>query len=229
MYTNIGHDTPNSIVESNYIYNVDVGIQIDGGCNYAIVRNNFVYSCGYAHISLISRDSTSWGTANYNKIYNNTIFSDNATCTIGFAITHSGSEDGVGNEFKNNIVYNNARAFFHVQGGAGSQEGTGITLDYNCYYNTVGSSFNLYWEGTTYTNFNTYKTASSQDANTVTSDPTILPNGLLITGSPCINAGTDVSNPFDYRGIQRDSTPDIGAYEYVVGVQMGTSAEGVNW
>jgi hypothetical protein len=60
-------------------------------------------------------------------------------------------------------------------------------------------------------------------------DPNLLPNGLLQVGSNAINAGLDVSNPFDYRGIKRDTTPDIGAYEYVVGVQLGTSAEGVSW
>lgn len=51
--------------------------------------------------------------------------------------------------------------------------------------------------------------------------------GMVLWCSPSVNAGVDVSNPFDYRGIKRDTTPDIGAFEYVVGVQLGTSAEGV--
>jgi predicted outer membrane repeat protein len=72
---------------------------------------------------------------------------------------------------------------------------------------------------------------------TVTGDPMLGPlasNGgvtqtlALLAGSAAINAGTATGAPAtDQRGIARDATPDIGAYEYAAAAPPAVTAAGV--
>ena len=74
-------------------------------------------------------------------------------------------------------------------------------------------------DGTLY-NFADWKTASSEDANSIDDDPTFVNAGAdsfqLQLGSPCIEAGFTVGLTRDYAGtvVAQGDSVDIGAYEY---------------
>jgi hypothetical protein len=103
---------------------------------------------------------------------------------------------------KNNISINPDTHHVYVKTAINTSE-----IDYNDYYPDSSAAFNN--AGTTYT-FADWKTATSQDAHSITSDPSLDSSYRLQEGSPCIDAGTTVSGVTDgYYG----SAPDIGAYE----------------
>jgi len=87
--------------------------------------------------------------------------------------------------------------------------------DYNCIYHSGGGTF-MDWKGDDY-DWADWKTNSSQDGNSLNEDPHVInaagDDFRLLMGSPCINAGTDVSLTRDYLGILIRHAPDIGAYE----------------
>jgi len=71
---------------------------------------------------------------------------------------------------------------------------------------------------TTNYSYSYYRTNTGHDANSITSDPLLNPNGSIAASSPCINAG--VASSFvqdDFVGTSRPQagTYDIGAYEYI--------------
>ena len=91
------------------------------------------------------------------------------------------------------------------------------TFDYNGYYNTSSEHTRWHWDGTNYLELGDWQTATNQDANSVYGDPLFndAANGdfTLQTGSPAINAGTDVGLTQDINGNPIVGNPDIGAYE----------------
>ena len=149
-----------------------------------------------------------------NKIYNNVVISNGNDKGI--------SIDGncTGTICKNNIYYGSARAYY-VGDGAES----GIDLDYNCLYVT-GGTFGT-WRGVAKSTFADWQTDSSQDANSINSDPLMTDpandNFYLQTTSPCKNTGTDVSLTEDYIGHPIIGNPDIGAYELqIISIGVGS-------
>ena len=99
---------------------------------------------------------------------------------------------------------------------AGENQITGHTLNYNLWYG--GSATPFEW-GTSAYNFSNYKTASSQDANSVNSDPLLNDSYGLAGNSPAKDAGavlyTYAAHPGDFIGAKvYGSAPDIGAIEY---------------
>lgn len=92
-------------------------------------------------------------------------------------------------------------------------------LDYNLYYqySKTGASNQYYYNTSWYTSFSDWKTAVSQDTNSVYDDPDFVDktsDWTLQLGSPAINAGTDVGLIRDYSGNSIVGLPDIGCNEY---------------
>jgi hypothetical protein len=118
--------------------------------------------------------------------YNNTIYGPSNT---NAAISQTSTSTGA--LVKNNIFWTGAYA------SVDSTSETSTAYDYNDYYSASGSPFN--WGGTAYT-FATWKTASSQDAHSITSNP-LLANGpganfSLLAGSPAIDAGVNLGSTY---------------------------------
>lgn len=110
---------------------------------------------------------------------------------------------------KNNIVYGSSYYLVWAK-----EDYTG---DYNDYYAAGGPG--NFSHGST-VNFADFKTATGQEAHSITSDPVfvsiITPDFNLQYTSPCINAGTDVSLTRDFKGnpVPYGIAPDIGVYEW---------------
>lgn len=205
-----GYDVYNNIIEKSLLYNNNKNIVFSLESHDNVARYNLVLDATNENI-LVSSDATDV------EVYNNIIQGGNTGIYVealsGISIVTA----------KNNIFYNPG-----TWGGAIYVEaGEVITSDYNCFYRAANLKW--YWQGVEKTSFADWKTASSQDANSINSDPLMTDpaNGdfTLQIGSPCIDAGTDVGLTTDYAGIQwpfpKGSAPDIGAYEYYQPVIMG--------
>ena len=107
--------------------------------------------------------------------------------------------------FENNIIGSG------YWGGATSDSAAQTTVDYNDIYNAGGTnpSYSIYGG-----------LASRAGTHNIFTNPLLLPNNRLATGSPCIDAGTYVGLP--YNG----NAPDIGAYEYRTPITYYVSATG---
>jgi hypothetical protein len=170
-------------------------------------------------------------------IYYNTIYGNDDTSgdtahgdMAGITLHASGSYNLEGIIVKNNIVqdnYNTAGSIGHeLYGVKGTGSFVNVSLDYNNYYGTANTNYFIKWLGTTYTiaQWATYKSASSEDANSIITDPTLVnPGGTtavdykLQSSSPCINTGTNVGITTDYWGSARPQglAVDMGAHEYM--------------
>ena len=147
------------------------------------------------------------------NIYNNTIinaynfvkFYENSTYPV------SGNSEI---NFKNNILYGLTKYTDEsVTSGIDSMLAY-TTFDYNLINDTTGVIF----EGVGDVNytFATWQSTVGQDANSVVGNPTFTTEFTdlsLQTGSPAINAGTDVGLTRDILGNPIVGLPDIGAYE----------------
>jgi len=229
------------IIQDNHIYDNDVGgIDLTGtsvACHDNIVRRNIFYDhqgqtwSGAVH--MWADDTSGYETYNNkvyynifynnkdaihidgrshdNEIYNNIIYN----CVKGINILSTNTAVPTNNIIKNNIVSNSTENLIRDETGESTN-----TLDYNCYYPNGDDLFR--WDNTYYDTFSAYQTASGQDSHSINSDPLFVDaaNGdfRLQSGSPCINAGTDVGLTQDYEGnsVPQGSNPDIGAYEKIV-------------
>jgi hypothetical protein len=110
---------------------------------------------------------------------------------------------------KNNIFYGNTK--YLLSAGAGNT--IGHIINYNIFFG--GNAAPFLWGGSSYSFIN-YKTKSSQDANSLNSDPVLTPDYKLASNSPAIDAGTNVGLSMDYLGttIPVGTGVDIGAYEF---------------
>ena len=226
----------NCIIENNTVYeNAQTvadywGIDLFKCGNNNIVRYNLVHDQHYISVSsgsirLDGLPSVQFGTGNlvyYNICYNdrcgfqpdgasawglyNNVFYNMSE--VGIACVDAGVTSGT---VKNNIFHTIATNFTQDIGA------TNIVWDNNCYY-PVANRFR--WGAST-TDFATWKTNCSGDANSKTSDPvftsTVTPDFSLQVASPCINAGASVGLTADYLGHPIVGLPDMGAYE-----QQGT-------
>jgi hypothetical protein len=137
-----------------------------------------------------------------NYIYNNTVYNP---ISYGLLFT----PNGTGVVFRNNLVVVKSNLIDLVENG------TGLDTDNNLYFNTTGDPKGWYWNNTKYTTLDAYKTASSQEANSLYCDPLFVSafDFHLQAGSPCINVGVNVGLTKDFEGNPMVGLPDIGAYE----------------
>jgi len=154
-----------------------------------------------------------------NKIYNNTI---DGTGTNGGCI-RAYSTAGSANLIKNNIVYG-ALGLRVDSGGE-----TDLESDYNCFYRSAGDI--VTWAGTGYNDseFTDYKTASEQDAESITSDPLLTDPGndnfTLQSTSPAKNTGVDLgdtyTNGLNHNSSWPDSVSTLNQDNYGSGWEIG--------
>jgi hypothetical protein len=159
------------------------------------------------------------------QVYNNTFYWNPSSTTYyaiaAYDLYHNGGTGWSSCIFKNNIIYSAAPSLLSLWK-------VGMTLDYNLWWYTGTGNPSFSWVGTNYTSLSAFKTGSGQEAhgiyaNPLLNDPTYHSNGFPTTsfttqtGSPAINAGTNVGSmgSHDFFG---NAIPvgayDIGAYEH---------------
>lgn len=110
----------------------------------------------------------------------------------------------------NTTYYNNL--CINTTTGNFISDSTGLSLfNYN-YYSGTGTWL---WNNVVYTTFNDYKIASSQDTNSNNADALISSSYYPRASSPLIGAGVFLNYSRDIEGAQRNTSPTIGAYEYL--------------
>lgn len=219
IYVDGGKD---SIIERNYSYNNDIGIEIASehsgkSTSNITIRSNMVSGNRQTGIAMGGYDNQRGSTVNC-TIVNNTLYKND---TIGAGA----GQLYVQYDTKNNTIKNNIFA-------AGSTDvliyneytkNSGNVVDYNLYYAPGGSSgANWTWKNTGYTGFMAYKSGTGNDAHSLFADPKFvnvsLSNFHLQTASPAIDAGsadTAIVGTFDIDGQARvkGAKVNIGADE----------------
>jgi len=210
------YDTDTSLrVTKNYLHGVAYGggIYIHNGADSSQIDYNIIDMSQFVNQFSVHTAIHSLGATN-TKIYNNTIYGNNGNSAIHL------SNNSTGTEVKNNIIYGtNAYAF--VDSGSI----TNTTLNNNLVYNLANPTGS--WNGNTYSSFSDWQTGTSQDLNSLNSNPLFTDYGssdvTLTSSSPAINTGTSVSLTSDYSNNLFYDEPDIGAYEYQPPYEVSTN------
>jgi hypothetical protein len=212
------------IIEQNLVHNCDLNIEAASEhsgyvSSYVTIRNNVLYHANSVGLS-IGGYASDVGGSDHITIANNTLF-ENDTQNTGsgeFQVQYYATN----NLFANNIVYATSQGLFINNFVSGDQ--TPVSTEYNLYFSSLNSAAaSFVWNGTNYTGFSTYQSATGQDAHSQYADPLFLsltaPNLQVESTSPAINNGINlgpaVVGTVDFAGNARTkgSTIDIGAYE----------------
>jgi hypothetical protein len=164
------------------------------------------------------------GNSNTHDIY----FENNTCINAGGGFGHNQRPDskngahlmfwGFSGQSSNFIVRNNIFINSTERGALVGNNINKYTFDNNCWYDEKGMAMKI--GNTTYNlpaKWNSYKTDSGQDANSIYTDPLLTPDYFLSAGSPCVDKG--FSSPLvtsDFIGTLRPQGIgwDIGAYEF---------------
>ncbi len=163
------------------------------------------------------------GGGDHTKYYYNTVAINNPTATAGLVYGLYHPTAAVGLEWNNNNVYVN-------KGGTGAKYAiywstttNPVVSNYNNLYVVITSSGTHFvgrWGTANFATIGDWKTANSSafDQNSESVDPLFasMVNGVLKPNAPNLNnTGLSIANVlYDYVGVLRSSTPDIGSYEF---------------
>ena len=163
------------VIERNIVHNVDFGIELASehfgrDTSHIIARNNLIYSCHTAGISIGGYDLKR-GSTNNTVIVNNTLYKNDTW--------HTGSGEFQmqfymrNNIFKNNILYigDSGRAMRSRSGRVNPTTPT-VTLDHNLYYFPAGpDEVKFSFDGKAYASFNAYRQATGNDRHSLFANP----------------------------------------------------------
>jgi hypothetical protein len=215
------------VIERNVIHDVDFGIELAsehfvGNTSHITARNNLIYFCHTAGISIGGYDAKR-GSTEDSAIVNNTLYKNDAwgTKTGEFQMQYYLRN----NIFENNIVYvgKSGRALNSRTGRTEKNTPT-VTMDHNVYYFPEGSrAVKWSYDGKDYASFEDYAKATGDDPHSVFSDPKFIDpvrnNFHLQQNSPALsngaNLGPSVVGKKDLDGAARVKMGkvDIGSYE----------------
>lgn len=188
------------LIERNTIHDVDYGIETASehfgrNSSYITVRNNLIYFCHTAGISIGGYDLKRGGTHDV-TIVNNTLYKDDAwhTGTGEFQMQYRMKN----NVFKNNIIYigKYGRAQRSLSGPMQPGVPT-VTLDHNLWYFPAGpTAVQWSYNQKHYASFKDYVGATGQDQHSIFADPRFVDpsrgNFHLQKNSPAIDKGADL-------------------------------------
>lgn len=219
IYVDGGKD---SIIEQNYSYNNDIGIEIASehqgkSTSNITIRSNIVYNNRLTGIAMGGYDKKRGSTVNC-KVVNNTLYKND---TLG---------DGSGQLYvqydtQNNIIKNNIMVASSSDVLIYNEytKNSGNVVDYNLYYAPGGSSNSTWtWKNVEYSGFSAYKSGTGNDAHSLFADPKFVNITLndfhLQSTSPAIDAGstdTAIIGTLDIDGQDRvqGAAVNIGADE----------------
>ncbi|WP_336077624.1 right-handed parallel beta-helix repeat-containing protein [Paenibacillus sp. 203] len=219
IYVDGGKD---SIIEQNYSYNNDIGVEIASehagkATSNITVRSNVIYNNRLTGIAMGGYNEERGFTVNC-KIVNNTLYKNDTF------------DDGSGQllvqyDTRNNVIKNNifVASSTDVLISNGYTKNSGNVVDYNLYFSPGGSSeANWTWKNKEYTGFSAYKSGTGNDTHSLFADPKFVnaanSDFHLQSSSPAIDAGnTDraIIGTLDIDGKPRvqGAAVNIGAYE----------------
>ncbi|GIP21629.1 hypothetical protein J22TS3_19040 [Paenibacillus sp. J22TS3] len=219
IYVDGGKD---SIIEQNYSYNNDIGIEVASehagkSTSNITVRSNLVKGNRVTGIAMGGYDTKRGSTADC-KIVNNTLYKNDTL----------GDENGqllLQYDTRNNIIKNNifVASSTNILIKNDYTKNSGNIVDYNLYFSPSGSGKAIWtWKNKSYTGFSAYKTGTGNDAHSLFSDPKFVnaagDDYHLQSSSPAVDAGdTDraIIGDLDLDGKPRvqGTAVNIGAYE----------------
>ncbi|CAM4457454.1 MAG: right-handed parallel beta-helix repeat-containing protein [Paenibacillus macerans] len=219
IYVDGGKD---SIIEQNYSYSNDIGLEIASehagkSTSNITVRSNVIYNNRLTGIAMGGYDEERGSTVNC-KIVNNTVYkNDTLNGYNGQLLVQYDTQNNV---IKNNIfVANSTDVLIYNE----YTKNTGNVVDYNLYFAPGGSSEATWtWKNKEYTGFSSYQKGTGNDAHSLFADPKFVnaANGdfHLQSSSPAIDAGntdTAIIGTEDIDGEPRvkGSAVNIGADE----------------
>jgi len=224
----------NVTIEKNKCYEngwgIEVGAELNGTVEQITVKNNLIYNNQQAGLSIGGYDPTTTGQVINSVVRNNTFFQNNSLNDGTGEISMTKASNCV---FENNVFYTNSQDVFMSVDNISPQAGN--VFNYNCWFTPSNDPNNITvnWITSTYSTFSAYQAGTTQETNSIYSNPSLnnsilpTPNLHLQTGSTCIDAGNPATiisiGETDFDGNVRinGSTIDIGGFEF-------NSALGIN-
>jgi len=158
-------------------------------------------------------------TGSGHEIYNNTLYHNNESIWNAGEIDFFPWGTGVSNcKVKNNIIVASDGKFLFTVNNWGYDSTQGHDIDYNAYMGNTAYPF--IWGDKVTSNFDSWKTLSSQDVHSFETSTIGLSNPPIDFGltnnSPAIDAGIDVALTYDFAGtpVPQNNFVDMGAYEF---------------
>lgn len=189
------------------------------------IHNNIVIMTGESN-SAYFIGMTDTGNPTTANIYNNTIIG--AGRGVDFWIPFGTESNSSDIKVKNNIFYGILQYYLHI----GTVFLDNFESDYNLFLSNTGNKFATRTGGDDAAyNFDGWKTATSEDANSAIGDPlftTEFTDLTLQAGSPAIGAGIGVGLLTDYSGYLINDPPDLGAYAYDSEIPAGDTPPVIN-
>ena len=215
------------VIQRNIIHNVDFGIEMASehsgrNTSYIIARNNLVYFCHNAGISIGGYDELRGGS-NHVTIVNNTLYMDNAwRVGAGEFFMQMHMRDNI---FKNNIVYigSPARAT-HSRSGPVNPNSPTVTMDHNLFYYQGGpDAVKWSYNNKAYPNFTAFVKATGGN-HQIFADPKFADvykeDFHLRSDSPAIGRGANLgeavmgARDLDGRPRTKAGKADMGCYQH---------------
>lgn len=215
------------LIERNVIHDVDFGLELasehrNGSTSHIVARNNLIYSCHSAGITIGGYDRKR-GTTEDTVMVNNTLYKNDTEDTgtgefqMQFYLRN--------NIFENNIIYvgKSGRAL-NSRSGREKPNIPTVTMDHNLFYDPGGPAEGKWpFDGKNYASFAQYRYATGNGTHSVFADPQFVNtsenNFHLRSGSPAHNAGATLgvsivgARDLDGHPRIRDGKIDIGSYE----------------
>src|SRR5580693_9329245 len=212
------------LIEQNVMHDVDFGIELasehkDRATSYITARNNLIYHCHTAGVSIGGYDPQR-GHTDHCTVVNNTLY-DNDTSATGsgeFQMQWNMADD----IFENNIVYAGSRCLIAINKSKVEKNQPPATIDHNLYYcDAEAKASKWIISGDNVTGFDKYVESTGNDHLSRFLDPHFVDPSKdfhLRSDSPAIAAGTTdgvKAGELDLEGSPRVNSGkiDIGCYQ----------------
>jgi hypothetical protein len=213
------------LIEQNIMHDVDFGIELASehqgrATSYIIARNNLIYHCHTAGVS-IGGYAPERGRTEHSIVINNTLYQNDTSATGSgeFQMQWNMTD----NIFENNIVYAGPRCLFSVTKSQVENDRHPATIDHNLYYCGSGPQGSR-WEGASanVTGFDKYVESTQSDRHSHFLEPRFVDPAKndfhLRPDSPAFAVGTTEGIPvgeFDLDGVPRVKSGkiDVGCYQ----------------
>src|SRR4051794_19002575 len=213
------------LIEQNVIHDVDFGIELAGehkdrATSYVTARNNLIYHCHTAGVS-IGGYAPERGHTDHCTVVNNTLY-DNDTSATGTGELQM-QWNMTDNLFANNTVYAGPRCLVTLIKSQVEAGKPPATIDHNLYYCASGAKASTWANvSATLTGFDKYVETTGNDRHSHFSDPRFVDPARndfhLQFNSPALASGTPEEIPMgelDLEGSPRMKSGkiDIGCYQ----------------
>jgi hypothetical protein len=207
------------------MHDVDFGIELasehkDRATSYITARNNLVYHCHTAGVS-IGGYAPERGHTDHCTVINNTLYDDDTSGTGSGEFQMQWNM--ANNIFANNIVYAGSRCLMTLNKSPVKSDQPPVNIDHNLYYCASGSKASTWIEvAGTVTGFEKYVESTGSDRHSRFLDPHFVDTAAhdfhLQSDSPAITTGTTDGLPvgeLDLEGSPRvkSGNIDIGCYQ----------------